>query len=278
MKTASPMRSLLRAISIIKSFTPKELELSGAEIARKVGIAKTTAYRILECLTENGLLEQNEKRGKYTIGRELYVQGSLYLGSTDVLKAAEPVMETLNDLTNEAVNLGILDKGNVVFIMKAESKYHFRFAIHIGSVIPAYASTMGKALLSELTEEELARLYPDEKLTPVTKKTIPTKTELKLDLEKIRKSGISFDNEGGYEGVDGIGSVIRDTTGKAIAAMSISVPVFRRDQTYRKRLETLVRLGTNLVSYRLGYQDKDYTVRDIEEIRLWWKQSKSSLQ
>jgi IclR family KDG regulon transcriptional repressor len=267
-------KSLLKAISVIKSFTPNELELGIVDIARKVEIPLTTAHRTLATLTRGGLLEQNARTGKYRIGPGLYMQGSLYLSTTDIFKAAEPVIKALSDLTGEAVAIAILYRGNVVLVMKEESKYDFRVATHIGSILVAYASAMGKALLSELTEGEINSIIPEERLQPRTKNTIATKTELKLALEQIRKTGIAFDMEGNFEGVVGIASVIRDASGKAVAAMSIPVPPFRTDVATRERIATLVRLGTSLISYRLGYQDTVNPVRDIQEIRFWWEQSR----
>ena len=277
MKTHHSMKSLSRAISIVKCFSTSEPELTGADIVRKVEIPKPTVYRILTCLTENGLLEKSVRTGKYKIGPEFYVLGSLYLSTTDFLKAAEPVTKTLNDLTGEAICISILDRGNVIIVLKEESKYAFRFALNVGSVLPAYVSSIGRALLSELTEEELDNLYPEEKLLPQTKKSITTKTELKLKLDEVRKTGVSVSIEEGYEECVGIASSIRcaSSGGKAVAGMSITIPAYKFNQDSHERLAILVKLGSSLISYRLGYQDMVNQVRDIEEIRSWWEQSQS---
>jgi len=271
MKSENFLRSILRVVSVLKSFTPNELELRAADISRKVGIPKTTTHRMLAALTKGGLLDRNPETGKYRIGPELYILGSLYLSTTDFLKAAEPVIKTLNGLTGETVNVGIFDKGHVIMVAREESQYALRFSRNVGTVLPAYASGMGKAFLSELTEVELDSLYPEEKLLPITSKTIATKTELKLDLQQIRKTGLSFNREGGHEGIEGIGSVIRDASGKAVAGMSITVPVIRINQASRERLATLIRLGSSLINYRLGYRDLANPVRDIQEIHSWWE-------
>ncbi len=274
-KNDNYIKSLRRAVSVLKCFTPEQPELSGSEVAHKLGIHKTTAHRMLATLAEDGLLDRDGKTGKYMIGPALYAMGSLYLSTTDVVKTAEPVVKVLNDLSGEVVNIGIRDKQNVIVVMKEESNYPVRFYHHIGSVMPAYASAMGKALLSELTEAELDSLFPEEKLRPLTRKTVATKTELKLELEEIRKTGVSFDREGVYEGAEGIASVVRDASGKAVAGMSISVPVFRLQQIgHEGLLATLIKLGSSLVSYRLGYQDTANPVRTIEEIRSWWEQNR----
>ena len=277
MESNDSPRYILRVMAVLKSFTPDVLELRATEISRKVGIPMTTTHRMLSILTKGGLLERNVETGKYAIGPGLYAIGSLYLNTTDVVKAAEPATKTLNELTGEAINVGILDKGNIVYISREETKHAFRFAYRVGTVLPAYASAMGKALLAELTEAEIDSLYPEEKLRPLTKKTITSKTELKLELEKIRKTGISTSKEGSWDGVEGTGSVIRNAAGKAVAAASIAVPVFRMNQAKRKQLATLIKLGTSLISYRLGYQDTDNDIHDVQQLRSWWEHNQLDL-
>lgn len=267
-------KSVLKAISVIKSFTPIDFELSAADIARKVGIPLTTAHRTLATLTGSGLLEQSKKKGKYKIGLALYAIGNLYLTTTDIFKATKPVSEIISGLTSETVSLGIRDKGNVILVMREESEHALRLTRHIGSPLPAYASSMGKALLSELTEAEIDSLYPEEKLLPLTQKTIPTKKQLKLELEQIRKTGIAFNREESYEGVEAIASIIRNASGRAVAAIGIPVPILRLDKTKRERLVTLVSMGARLASHRLGYQDASNPVLGIQEIRSWWEQNK----
>ena len=268
-----PINSLLKSVFVLRCFTLKEPELGLADITRKAGMPKTTVHRILSTLAEAGLMERSVKTGRYRIGPGLYALGSLYLHTTDIISAAEPVVKALNELAGENMNLSIFNKGNVVFIMKEEAMYAFRFDRHIGSILPAYASSMGKAFLSELTEAELDSIYPSEKLQPITGKTITTKTQLKLELEQIRKTGISFDREEYTIGIAGFGAVIRNVSGKAVAAMCIALPAFKVHENSADRFITLVKLGVSLISYRLGYQGAIHTVHDIEEIRSWWKQS-----
>jgi DNA-binding IclR family transcriptional regulator len=263
---------LLKAVAILKSFTPDALEMGVTDVAHKVGMPKSTTHRLLATLTQTGLLDRNKETLKYTIGPDLFLLGSLYLKTMDIVKAADPVIKTMNELTNEAVSVAILDRGNVVIVMKEESRYAFRYAVHVGSMFPAYASAMGKALLSELDEEELNNLYPNEKLTPVTEKTIISKTELKKELQEIKEKGISFDPEGSFEELEGIASKIQNASGIKVAAVAITVPVFRLNKEYRERLATLVKMGAGLISYRLGFQISSQHLRDTEEIRSWWQE------
>ena len=90
MSSIDRFKSVNKAISVLKCFDPQNLELSVLQISKKVGIHRVTAYRLLETLLREGILEKNVNAGKYRIGPELYILGNLYLISTDLLKVAEP--------------------------------------------------------------------------------------------------------------------------------------------------------------------------------------------
>lgn len=267
------IKSLVKAISVMKSFDPNNPELGVSDMAKRVGLSRPTANRILATLVWGGLLEQNARTGKYMIGSGLFNLGSLFLLTRDIVKVAEPVIKELNELTGEVVNVHIRDKGYSIIVLREESKHTFRFAHHVGSVFPAYAVAAGKALLSELTDAEIDCLYPQEKLMPLTPKTVALRTELKKELAQIRETGVAFNREQSRAGVESVASVIRDASGAVIAAMSIAAPVFTMNQVKRKQLTTMVRLGTSLISYQLGYRDAVNPVCNIEEIRAWWQQN-----
>jgi len=266
--------SIAKAIRIMKCFTPDQMQLGTTEIARKIGLSKATTHRILNVLDENGVLQKSPVSKKYRIGPELYFLGSLYLITDDILEVAAPVIKKLNDLTNEVVNVAIFEKGYAVIVMREESKHELRWSRHVGSVLPTNSSSMGKALLSELTEAEIDSLYPVEELPQITTKTIRSKTELKKELEQIRQDGISVDNEGTVEGIIGIGTLIRDASGKAVAAISIAAPTVRVNDTKRAIYTSLVKQGASLISYSLGYRNQEKPVKNLREVEYWWEQNK----
>lgn len=267
------IRLISRAASVLKSFTPEELELSAAEVSRGVGIPKTTAHRLLAALAQSGLLVRNAETSKYTIGPEMFVLGNLYLQKMGLFQAAKPVIMTLNELTKESINVAILDKGNVIWVMREDSHHGLIDNIHVGSIFPAYCPALGRALLSELTEARIDSLYPEEKLQQITNKTISTKTELKLRLKQVRESGISFDSESTIEGVVAFASLIRRADGIAVAVLGIALPKNRMNPKKHELFTSLIKMSASLTSYRLGYKDMVNPVSSIEEIRSWWTQN-----
>lgn len=277
MKSDNFPRSIVRVASVLQCFSPQELELTAADIARKVKMPKTTTYRMLSTLAKVGLLEQNPRTGKYRIGPVLYMLGNLYLSNTDILKAAKPVIKAVNELTDEATNLSILDdRGYITFIMREDTKHKLRIGTYVGFTSPAYGHASGKALLSELTEVEIDSLYPQEKLKPLTSKTVSTKTELKKELELARKNGFVLNSEQAIEGVEAVASIIRDDTGKTVAAVTIGVPVVRMSKTRREILAKLAKMGASLISYRLGYKDTVNPIHDIQEIHDWCEENQGA--
>ena len=125
-----------------------------------------------------------------------------------------------------------------------------------------------------MTDEEIYNLYPEDSLIKRTDKTTATKKELKLQLDKIRQTGVSFDSEGVYEGIEGIASVVRDSSREVVAAIAAAVPIYRMNPAKRELFANLIKLGSSLISYRLGYNVTVNTIRDIEELHSWWRENK----
>lgn len=265
-------KSLQKALALLRLFTPANPTRTGPELAGLTGMHKTSTYRMLATLCHERFLERNEATGEYSVGSAIYELGSLYLSTNTLLRAARPVVQLLNELTKEATNLSILEDGYITLVMREESKYEFRWGRHVGSVMPAHPSAMGKALLSELSEEEIDAIYPGEQLEQVTPNSPASKTQLKAELAEIRRTGVSFDFEGSAQWVVGIGAVVRNHTGRAVAAVSVALPTFRLDEDIQLRLAGIVKRGAGLISYRLGHTGDSIEVRDLDDLHDWWVQ------
>ena len=243
--------------------------MTASQISRKLAMSKATTHRLLVTLTDGRFLERNTETGKYRIGPEMYVLGSLYLETNDLLKAGGPVIKTVNSLCGETTNLGIYQNGYRVLVLREENLHGFRWQRHIGSSQPAYASAIGLAILSELPDDEIDRVYAMESLTPLTSMTARSKTELRQRLSEIRNTRVSV-GRAGSEGIEGIGVAIKSKGGQVAAGISIAVPVFRLDDLYRRQLVDLAIMAADLISYRLGCLSCDVNIRTVEELSEWW--------
>ncbi len=165
-------RSLAKGLSLLRLFTADTPELSGSEIVDRMGIHKTTTYRMLACLCEHGFLVRNEDSGRYSVGAALYVLGTLYQYTDDLQKAGGPVIKLINELTCECTNLGTLSGTAVVYMLREESKHEFRWSRSIGSTMPAHASALGKQC-SAASQMRIDVRYPVEELNVLTRTPSP---------------------------------------------------------------------------------------------------------
>lgn len=267
--------SVLKAVSILKAFEPGELELSIAQISKKVGIPKTTARRMIVTLASTGLLEQSNRTGMFKIGPALYMQGNLYLQASDFLTEIRLVAGTLGELTGETITASVFDKDkfSITYVLVQDSIYPLRWDIQVGKTIPAHVTATGRAFLSELDDTEIDELFPGERLPAVTKNSITDKAELKKELAEIRQTGVAFDMERFSEGLEGAASLVRDASGKTVVGMVIAALSLRMNEFKRVKHAELIKLGAGLASYRLGYNDPSLKVHDLEELRAWWQQN-----
>lgn len=263
-------QSLLRALSVLRLFSPTSLELTVTEVSRRAGLPMATAYRILATLAQAGFLEKDEHLGKYRIGHETYMAGNLYLRTNELLQAAGPVIRLVNELTEDVVGLSVLEKGYQVLLMREESRHTFRFAQTMGLGFPAHTVAVGKALLSAMTEAEIDELYPGESLPSTTRNTLTSKAALKAELQVIRETGVAFNREESRLGVAAVAAVVRLHDGRAIAAISIGSPTFRLDASRQRRHVGMVKLAAGLASHRLGYRRDKMQVLGLDDLRQWW--------
>ncbi len=263
-------QSLLRALSVLRLFSPTSLELTVTEVSQRAGLPMATAYRILATLAQAGFVEKDEHLGKYRIGHETYMAGNLYLRTNELLQAAGPVIRLANELTEDVVGLSVLEKGYQVLLMREESRHTFRFAQTMGLGFPAHTVAVGKALLSAMTEAEIDELYPGESLSSVTRNTPTSKAALKAELQVIRETGVAFNREESRLGVAAVAAVVRFHDGRAIAAISIGSPTFRLDSSRERRHVGMVKLAADLVSHRLGYRGDKTQTLGLDDLRQWW--------
>ncbi|WP_386081939.1 DNA-binding transcriptional regulator KdgR [Vreelandella sp. F11] len=249
--------AVLKVIAILEGLDAVG-ESSLADLSQRAVMSKSTAYRFLQTLKNLGYVTQNPESEKYRLTMKVFVLGSSALGNVDLIKTADPAMASLSKLTREAVHLGTLDTSTaeVVYVHKYNS--HFNLCMHtrIGDRSPAYTNSIGKALLAHLPQNQLDTLLQNIKLEPRTEKTVTSEQVLKKELSSIAKSELSEDLEEMDEGVCCFATPIFDHNGKAIAALSMSIPSIRYHQEITNEYKKiLIEAGRN-ISENLGYAKK----------------------
>jgi len=256
----TPVRSpyqiqvLDRALAVLQILSAAGPDLSLAGIAEKLALHKSTVHRLIRVLERHRLIERNSVNGRYRLGLKLFELGTKAVSKLDLRERARPVLERLVLETSETVHLCVLDEAEMVYLDKVEPVRSIRMATSVGRRNPAYCTAVGKAILAYLPEAEWEAIVRARGLKAMTPNTITSFVELRRELVAIRERGYAIDNEEIEEGVRCVGCVVRDFSGAAVAAISISAPAFRLTREKIKRISRLVTSAANGLSAELGFK------------------------
>lgn len=199
-----------------------------AEAADLLGVARSTAHRLLAALRRRGFVTQDRPNGAYRPGPALYEIGLAAVSRIDIRRVSRPILEQLREETQETVSLVVLEGTSVRFIDCVESPRSVRVGNRTGVVRPAHASAVGKAILAGLTDEELDRRYPDGQLpAATTSAAIREMPRLRAELADIRAQGYALNWEESAEGVCAVAAALRDTVGQPLAGLGVAAPSSR---------------------------------------------------
>jgi len=214
--------SLLNGLEVFELFTREHSIVTVGEIARHLNVHKSSASRIAATLVAAGYLRPAAATLGFQLGGKLARLGNLALVDTSLVNVSEPVMRDLVEKLGETCHIGTLDGNQAVTIALLDGSYAVRLHSWVGKRSPAHLTSMGKVILSGMSEEEIDRLYPEESLETRTAFSIPTKTALKQHLEKVRRQGYSLDNEELEIGLRCVAAPIRDHSNRVVASLTVA--------------------------------------------------------
>jgi DNA-binding IclR family transcriptional regulator len=198
-----------------------------SEAADLLGVARSTAHRLLTALGRRGFVLQDRPNGAYRPGSVLNEIGLAAIGRIDIRRVARPVLEDLREQTAETVSLSLLEGREVRFVSCVEGRRAVRVGDRTGVVLPAHCTAAGKAILAALPPVELARRYRDRELTTRTPASITTWEALERELQAIRRDGYARNSQEGESGVSALAMAVRDLTDAPLAAIAVVMPSSR---------------------------------------------------
>lgn len=250
--------SVQRAIDILNLFDNQTSELGTTEIARALGLHKSTAASLVSTLAANGFLNQNPETRKYRLGLKLVERAFAMLDQIEIRRIAYPALQQLRDQWNETVNLAILDGPAVVFIERMLGTKALGMRSEVGRREPAHSTALGKAILSCYPLADVQAFIATYGLCAVTPKTITSPDQFLAELDKAREQGYAIDDEENEIGGRCVAVPIFDHTGKVIAAVSISAPTARLPLDDVPQAGAMVRETAKTISRNLGYLPRSF--------------------
>jgi DNA-binding IclR family transcriptional regulator len=244
------LQSVSNALTILE-LLGEQNEVGIADLARRLGLAKSTVHRLLTTLEAHGFAAQNPATGKYRLGLKAIAVAGRALDLIDFRPLVRPILLNLRDETGETAHLVIRYGDKALFIDKVESQSTIRMTSHLGWQAPLYCTATGKVLLAYLPAEERANLLSQLVFKGYTPNTITDPARLAAELEAIRTRGFSCDNEEIELGLYCIAAPVFGRQGEIVAALSISGPVTRIKN--KPALIEKVRLAGQEASRALGF-------------------------
>lgn len=252
MANGSPVQCIDRLFDIIETLSSSSHGMTLTDLSTVVGLHVSTTHRLLASLVARGYVQKDIETGKYRLTMRFFEIGSRVVGGMNLVSVSRPFLEHLADFTGETIHLVARHGDEVVYLYKEDTSNSIvRMASFVGLRNPMYCTAVGKCILANLPEKEVAAIWSRTVVTAFTPHTLVTYEALLSELSVIRTRGWAVDNEEHELGVVCIAAPIFDYSGAPVAALSTSFPASRIDEERRiafaAQITTSARAITNLL-------------------------------
>lgn len=258
-RDADLIRSVDRAIAILDVLAAEGWK-AGAEVARELGVHRSTALRLLATLERHGLVERDQRTAKYRLGGRLVQLAGAARGEGDLRLAARPVCAALARQVGETVTLDVLDGGEIVPVEQASGSTSVVSVDWLGSRSPAHCTASGKIILA-LGPEDVRESYLAQPLERRTPNTVISARELEAQLTQARSTGFAQTSEELEVGLSAIAAPVRGPGGAVVAALDVSGPAHRFAQPQLDQIVARTREAADDLSRRLGHRRADLVAK-----------------
>lgn len=248
---SATVKSADRVLQVFELLTDASDGLLLAEIQRALGLPKSSAHALVSTMAARGFVEQDPHTRRYAVGIRLWQAGRSYLNASSLETLALPYMTQIRADLNETVQLATLDGTDNVYLAKVDPDQQLRLASHVGARLPAYATGIGKALLSLLPDDEIRRRFADVTFIDFTPQTIASLDELLTTIQQIRTTGYAEDRGEYTTGVFCVAVPLHGSADHRIAGLSVSVPEVRKTPDLLDRALASLRRAATEISQRL---------------------------
>lgn len=257
--TTQTLGSVATAARVLREFGKGDTQLGISELARRIGVGKSTAHRVVWTLVQEQLLEKVEDTGLFRLTSAMRNLGVNAETALSLHQAATGPLDRLRTITDHTLHVAILDGTDVLYVERRESPTAMAVFSRVGGRNAAYLTSTGKVLLAYLDADELARLVASMRLTRRTPFTITSKSALLTELATVRRQGFGENVYESETGMVSIAAPVRGRTGRVVAAVSIAGHAAENPDPIRRLarpvMETAGRISHNLGWRRPGHGD-----------------------
>ncbi|MEO3471785.1 IclR family transcriptional regulator [Roseomonas sp. CAU 1739] len=245
---------LERGLRVLEALAEAGRPLGLTEIGARLGVTRSSVFRLVYTLRHMGFLEEVEGAKGYRLGARVLNLGFAYLTAQDIIETARPELELLRDRTGVTTHLAIRDGAEVLYLSCIQTRTGFLSNMNVGSRLPAYASPMGWLLMADLSPREVATLFAGTTLTPWTEQTPADLATLLARIGAAAASGHVVSRGIMEPGGSSIAASVFARDGTVAAAIDISGPDSAFDfDAFDERYVPEVRAAAARISARLGH-------------------------
>ena len=249
-----PVRSIAKACRLLDLLTEAKRPMSLSELTAATGWAKSTVYGLISSMRNCGLIEQDAQSGQYLLGVRLFEYGSAVQSMRNIISLAKKPMDRLVKATGESASLSMLDRGEALVLAHAEADSNFHIVSETGAHLPAFCTAQGKALLSQLPDAAVRRIF-ESASQMFTPHTVNSADALLSELKTVREKGFAVENGEFKIGIRGVAAPIKDHTGAIRYCVGL-IGMFRRVDSDEFRAATAEVIKTAAaLSEALGYRE-----------------------
>lgn len=219
------VRSLERAMAILRAFSGGRTWLTLAEVASAAALSRAAARRFLLTYRDLGYIAVED--GRFSLRPRVLEVGVAYLAGLSLREMALPHLEQLCEAVGETTSLAILDGMEIVYIARIPTRRILPGVVTVGTRFPAYATSLGRVLLAGLDATSLEHYYAKVELAPFTNRTVGSVDELRRVVDAVRAQGWAIVDQELELGLLSVASSIHDRTGTTVAAVNISAHASR---------------------------------------------------
>jgi DNA-binding IclR family transcriptional regulator len=189
-----------KCFAILELLAQSKEPMGISDISGKLALNKSTVFHIVRTLMDLKVLE-NQRDRKFDFGSRFYILGNMAGKRSRLIQTAHPYLETINEKTKLSAFLGLRSDRQAILIDKVDSAYGIKLSSEIGMRMPILAGAGIKAMLSQLSDEEIDEILARTELKRYTPYSIMDKAVYKEEILEVRRQGIAYDREEYIEGM-----------------------------------------------------------------------------
>jgi DNA-binding IclR family transcriptional regulator len=240
-----------RTIAILQSVCDSETDLAAVDIARQLGLHKSTVHRLLVVLEHYRLIRKGPEGG-YRLGTRLIELGDCAVARLNLSERARPFLRQLATETGEGVHVTILSDTEMLSVAHLEGRWKLQSLTRTGHRTQIHCTAAGKAVLAFLPDDVCDALIAKLPLKRYTPRTIVKPSALKMELIRVRSAGFATDDEEFEEGLRCVGAPVFDHRQEVVASISMAAPVFRLRKDRLPEVARMVMAAARGLSAKLG--------------------------